>query len=39
LGPVAGATVCTVTMKAYCTIPALEVPTCTARSPHAYDDA
>jgi hypothetical protein len=23
----------------FCTSPALEVPTCTARSPHAYDDA
>jgi hypothetical protein len=38
LGTAAGATVCTAVMKANCTSPALEVPTCTARSPHAYDD-
>jgi hypothetical protein len=37
--PVAGATVCTAAMLAYFTIPALEVNTCTARRPHAYNDA
>jgi hypothetical protein len=37
LSPVAGATVCTAAMRAFCIIPTLEVPTCTARNPHAND--
>jgi hypothetical protein len=35
--PVASAPRSTAAMKAYCTSPALEVPACTTRSPHAYD--
>jgi hypothetical protein len=37
--PVAGATGCTAALYVYCTILALEAPTCNARRPHAYNDA
>jgi hypothetical protein len=39
LAPVIGAPGCTAAIEAYCTNPTLEVPTCTARCPHVYDDA
>jgi hypothetical protein len=39
LGPEAVAPVSTAAIQAYFTNPVLEAPPCTARSPHAYDDA